>query len=66
MSEKTKYIVLENPGRACISNSNDGKDYYPGETIDLSHLTKEQIDWFVKNGHVKPEGQAKEIEVKNG
>jgi hypothetical protein len=66
MSAKQIYIVLEKPGRACITHSKDGKDYYPGDAIDLSHLSKEQIDWFVKNGHVKPEGVAKEVEVKNG
>lgn len=55
------YIVAE--GRIALHSKN-GKHYYEGQTIDLSHLSKEQIDELLAIGLVVKKTDKKE--VKNG
>lgn len=50
------YIVIEKEGRSCIWHSVEDKYYYPGDEIDLSHLTPEQISQLIEAGEVSPTG----------
>lgn len=47
------YTVLEKKGRHCLTSRKDNKDYYPGEAIDLSHLSKPEIELLITTGEVK-------------
>lgn len=48
MNDKT-YVVA--PGRIA-SHSGDGKNYYEGQEIDLSHLNAEQLAAVLESGVV--------------
>ena len=62
------YVVLEKTGRDCIWSQKYEKNFFPGETIDLSHATSEQIAALVAAKEIALKAATAETkkEVSNG